>query len=86
MNLTLIVDDRYSQVLPMAMNDLSNTIASYLNLREGINLTSQPFKATEQLPQFDGLLFAGSLFLGFTYVIQVMGFALELIYDREVCF
>ena len=40
---------------------------------------------TEQQPGFDGGAFSGSIFIGFTYVISACGFALELIYDREVC-
>ena len=84
LNLTLIVDDRYSHVLPVALNDLSNTMASFLGLNDTIQLTSQPFKTTDQPPAFDPLLFTGAIFLGFTYVIMVMGFALELISDREV--
>ena len=40
---------------------------------------------TEQQPGFDGGAFSGSIFIGFTYVIMACGFALELIYDREVC-
>ena len=78
------MDDRYSHVLPVALNDLSNTMASFLGLNDTIQLTSQPFKTTDQPPAFDPLLFTGAIFLGFTYVIMVMGFALELISDREV--
>jgi hypothetical protein len=40
------VDDRKSHVLPMALNDLSNTIAASVGLNQSINITSQPFKAT----------------------------------------
>ena len=43
------------------------------------------FSYIEQQPGFDGGAFSGSIFIGFTYVIMACGFALELIYDREVC-
>ena len=62
-------------------------MATFLHLAADdsrINITSQPFKTQSPSPQFDGLLFGGSTFIGFTYVIMVMGFALELIYDREI--
>ena len=49
LNLTLVVDDRKSHVLPMALNDLSNTIAASVGLNQSINITSQPFKATGDL-------------------------------------
>ena len=81
--MTVVVDDRKTHVLPLALSDLSNAVASTLSLGS-IHLTSQPFK-TQSIPGgFDGLSFAGSIFLGFTYVIMVMGLAMELIADREV--
>ena len=61
------------------------TKASSFGLNQTIDTTSQPFQTTEKEPGFDGGSFSGSIFIGFTYVIMVCGFALELIYDREVC-
>ncbi len=84
LNLTLVVDERQSHVLPIALNDLTNSIASMLGLAEKISVSSHPFKPTSALPAFDGLLFAGAMFLGFTYVIMIISLSLELIYDREI--
>lgn len=84
LNLTLIVDERFSHVLPMALNDLSNSMAGIVGLDEKIRLTSQPFKSQNPTPGFDGLQFTGAMFLGFTYVIMIIGLSLELIQDREI--
>lgn len=77
------MDDTSSHVLPTAINDLNNAIASNFGLPR-ISLTSQPFKSQALEVSFDGGLFAGSMFIGFTYVLMVVGLAMELIYDREV--
>jgi hypothetical protein len=79
-----LVDDRKSHVLPVALNDLNNALSAVLGLSE-ISLTSQPILSNSIATAFDGLLFTGSMFIGFTYVIMVMGLAMELIQDREVC-
>ena len=81
--MTVVADDQKTHVLPLALNDLSNAVASSLGLGS-IHLTSQPFKTQSPPAGFDGLSFAGSIFLGFTYVIMVMGLAMELIADREI--
>ena len=83
LSVTVVADDQKTHVLPLALNDLSNAVASTLGLGS-IHLTSQPFKTQSPPAGFDGLSFAGSIFLGFTYVIMVMGLAMELINDREV--
>ena len=83
LSVTVVADDQKTHVLPLALNDLSNAVASTLGLGS-IHLTSQPFKTQSPPAGFDGLSFAGSIFLGFTYVIMVMGLAMELIADREV--
>ena len=62
-------------------------MATFYGVGGNISLTSHPFKAakTGQPPtQFDGAAFSGSIFLGFTYTLVIMGFAMELIYDRQV--
>ena len=82
--MTLIADDRRSHVFPMALNDLTNAIASMNGLYTPINITSQPFKSQSLPSGFDGASFAGAMFLGFTYVLMCIGLSMDLIYDREV--
>ena len=86
LNVTIVANDVKSHILPLALNDLSKTMASFYGLNSSISLTSQPFKksGTGEPAQFDGAAFSGSIFFGFTYTLIIMGFALELIYDREV--
>ena len=85
LNVTLIGNDRKSNILPIALNDLSNTVAKSHGLDANITLSSEPFKRSESVPaQFDGASFGGSIFFGLNYVLFVMGVAIEFIYDREV--
>ena len=87
LNVTLIGNDKKSHMLPIALNDLSNTMAKSHGLSANITLSSEPFKKSESIPaQFDGASFGGSIFFGMNYVLFVMGVAFEFIYDREVCF
>ena len=86
-DLLIVANDIKSHILPLALNDFSKTMATFYGVGGNISLTSHPFKAakTGQPPtQFDGAAFSGSIFLGFTYTLVIMGFAMELIYDRQV--
>ena len=47
-------------------------------------LTSQPFRLTQPPQSFDGRSFGGGMLVGLTYIFIPIGFALELIEDREV--
>ena len=47
-------------------------------------MRTQPFRLTEIPVAFDGGAFGGNLLIGITYVFIPCGFALELIYDRQV--
>ena len=83
----MIIDDRKSHSMPVAINDLTNAMAKYyLGEEYEIQVISQPFEAQSLNANFDGGAFAGSMFLGFVFVVVVMGQALELIGDREVRF
>ena len=79
----MVVDDSKSHVLPKVINALSNAIASTFDL-PSISVINQPFKGESFDAGFDGGLFAGAMFFGFTYVFLVMQQGMELIYDREV--
>ena len=86
-DLLIVANDVKTHILPLVLNDFSKTMATFYGVGGNISLTSHPFKAakTGQPPtQFDGATFSGSIFLGFTYTLVIMGFALELIYDRQV--
>lgn len=82
-DLTLVLNDTAQHVLPVAVNALTNTIASYFGLPH-INLTSLPITTGSPIAEFDGGAFVGNMFVGFTYVIMAMGLSLELIEDREM--
>ena len=79
----MVIDDSKSHVMPKVINTLSNAIASTFNL-PSISVINQPFKGESFDAGFDGGLFAGAMFFGFTYVFLVMQQGMELIYDREV--
>ena len=83
LSLNMVVDDSKSHVLPKVINALSNAIASTFDL-PSISVINQPFKGESFDAGFDGGLFAGAMFFGFTYVFLVMQQGMELIYDREV--
>ena len=83
LSLNMVIDDSKSHVLPKVINTLSNAIASTFDL-PSISVINQPFKGESFDAGFDGGLFAGAMFFGFTYVFLVMQQGMELIYDREV--
>ena len=49
-----------------------------------ISVTSQLMRYVEPPASFDGATFGGGIMVGMTYVFIPIGFALELIEDREV--
>jgi hypothetical protein len=49
-----------------------------------VSLISQPFRLTQAPQSFDGRSFGGGMLVGLTYIFIPIGFAMELIEDREV--
>lgn len=76
-------NDTAQHSIPILINTINNYYSS-LYSSGPISLTSQPFRITDVPLTFDGGAFAGNLFVGITYVFIPCGFALELIYDRQV--
>ena len=70
--------------LPVLVNSFSNAQARQLGLQGNITVSSQSFRKTTVAPGFDGSSFGGNMLVGITYVFIPCGFALELIYDREI--
>ena len=71
--------------LPVIVNSFSNALAQSYGLSSAnISVSSQPLRKTTVTPTFDGGAFAGNMFVGITYVFIPCGFALELIYDRQI--
>ncbi|XP_023324416.1 ATP-binding cassette sub-family A member 9 [Eurytemora carolleeae] len=79
---TNIFNDTAQHAFPVIINSLSSAYASQYGAGD-INLTSQPFRLSSLPAGFDGGSFGGSLLVGMTYIFVPIGFAMELIDDRE---
>ena len=77
-------DSTAQHSLPVIVNSFSNALARSYNLDTDISVSSQPLRKTTIQPAFDGGAFSGNMFVGITYVFIPCGFALELIYDRQI--
>ena len=85
--MTIVADDRKSHILPVTMNDLTNTIAASRGLGS-IEFTTQPFRRLKPPKKINVDIGAGDIFgalcLGFVYVLFILSCATEFIYDRVV--
>jgi len=76
-------NDTAQHSIPILINAMSNAYAMLYNIGN-ISVSTQPFRLTEIPVSFDGGAFGGNLLIGITYVFIPCGFALELIYDRQI--
>ena len=84
LSFTNYYDTTAQHSLPVIVNSFSNAVAKSYNLDTSISTSSQPLRKTTIQPAFDGGAFSGNMFVGITYVFIPCGFALELIYDRQI--
>lgn len=76
-------NDTAQHSIPILVNAMSNAYSMLYDIGN-ITVSSHPFKLTEIPQEFDGGAFSGNLFIGLTYAFIPCGFALELIYDRQI--